>query len=717
MSFMQVSDADIKAELDSLQKSRQRFEKLNEKLVKDLEAETKKEDEWDQEIQLLERKSHDKQHSLEDQVKKLLFDWERDKKNLEIDLERLHARSDDIESELDDKLEKLEAQQEKELADLRDELARTRKGGEEAADKVLHLQEQLKAVQKEKQRVLDEVRINKAQAEDRANEGKELKKESKKLSDKIEALSKEEKELQKIDAAREESLSSIETANKQIKRLEKHALAAKSQDREISDLKRELADWEDKINTLKEDHARFKTTLKELGREQEDAVEEESGARGGRGDDSDAGVDNSEARKTERMMEELANELTKFNKQHQAEKSAIEEQIEEKNGETLRIESLIKRTEEEIKVLRDELKRIRDAARADEKERSEKLNATTNEFKQSTREIEKLRKDYARKRKEFQDMTAQLMKIKGQLQETTHSLQDGNYVHEKLIERDDKIVKEKSIYQHKLDDMKELLAETHSRLSSEREKLSSVLLELKEYTKVHDDLLAKLEEELYKETNMTESLTKDRNELVKEIKRLRWYFRPDKEAAPEAEVDPVAHEKFFERLREERMKDLHSTREKLKQARPKDRTLKELQDAFQAGLAALDDLAREDMGFELEDLNGVMTKLNMSAKQRFNMFVDFVECRVDPGIVRELGAIMEVQATKGLHPLKTAEHLMNLSKKDVKLNPDLKLRDVLLDRLALERRQRTGKDLDYCRIIILEGGEEWSEAEYKAQYG
>lgn len=40
---------------------------------------------------------------------------------------------------------------------------------------------------------------------------------------------------------------------------------------------------------------------------------------------------------------------------------------------------------------------------------------------------------------------------------------------------------------------------------------------------------------------------------------------------------------------------------------------------------------RSFVGYELEDLNSVMTRLNLSAKQRFNMFVDFVENRIDPG--------------------------------------------------------------------------------------
>lgn len=61
------------------------------------------------------------------------------------------------------------------------------------------------------------------------------------------------------------------------------------------------------------------------------------------------------------------------------------------------------------------------------------------------------------------------------------------------------------------------------------------------------------------------------------------------------------------------------------------------------------------------------------------MFVEFVENKVDPGIVREIGALLELQASPaGLHPLRTAEHLIQLSRKDCKLNTDLKVMKTLV---------------------------------------
>jgi len=39
------------------------------------------------------------------------------------------------------------------------------------------------------------------------------------------------------------------------------------------------------------------------------------------------------------------------------------------------------------------------------------------------------------------------------------------------------------------------------------------------------------------------------------------------------------------------------------------------------------------------------------------------------------------------------------------LDPNLKLRDVLLERLAFERHQRTRKDIEDSKIVILEGGD------------
>jgi len=199
--------------------------------------------------------------------------------------------------------------------------------------------------------------------------------------------------------------------------------------------------------------------------------------------------------------------------------------------------------------------------------------------------------------------------------------------------------------------------------------------------------------------------------------RYRWFFRPEEGSKPDREADPVAEDKFLQKLQEERLKELHVTRDKLKAIRPKERTLMELQEAFKAGLAALNETAREDMGFELDDLNLVMGKMKMPSKMRFNMFVDFVENKIDPGLVREVGLLLNLQMGEaGVHPLRTAEHYLMQAKKDSRQVADTKFRDALLDRLAMDRRQRTGKEFDYCKIVILEG-DEWTDEEYQRVYG
>jgi len=96
----------------------------------------------------------------------------------------------------------------------------------------------------------------------------------------------------------------------------------------------------------------------------------------------------------------------------------------------------------------------------------------------------------------------------------------------------------------------------------------------------------------------------------------------------------------------------------------------------------------------------------MPTKDRFNMFVVFVEEKIEPGIVREIGRLLTKQFKENLHPLKCAAHILNLAKRDCKLDPSLTLREVLLDRLAVERYHRTHKEPELCKIIILEGGEE-----------
>jgi len=169
-------------------------------------------------------------------------------------------------------------------------------------------------------------------------------------------------------------------------------------------------------------------------------------------------------------------------------------------------------------------------------------------------------------------------------------------------------------------------------------------------------------------------------------------------------------ERWMEQIREERLAEVKKLKENLAKVKPKELSLKELQTAFQNGMDMLDPTDKQELGAELGDLNEIMTEMSMPTKERLGMFVTFVEEKIQPGVVREIGRLLKLQSSpEGLHPLKCAGHLMHLAKRDCKMDPKLKLREVLLERLAIERYQRTkkeSKDVEYCKIIILEGGEE-----------
>jgi len=169
-------------------------------------------------------------------------------------------------------------------------------------------------------------------------------------------------------------------------------------------------------------------------------------------------------------------------------------------------------------------------------------------------------------------------------------------------------------------------------------------------------------------------------------------------------------ERWLEQVRDERFAEVKKLKENLAKVKPKELSLKELQSAFQNGMSLLAPDDREELGGELGDLNEVMNTINMPTKERLNMFVTFVEEKIQPGVVREIGRLLNIQASPaGLHPLKCAGHILTLSKRDSKMDSKLKFAEILLERLATERYQRIkkeGKDLEYCKIIILEGGEE-----------
>jgi len=257
--------------------------------------------------------------------------------------------------------------------------------------------------------------------------------------------------------------------------------------------------------------------------------------------------------------------------------------------------------------------------------------------------------------------------------------------------------------------LKSIWKNTTDSLEKTKKELSELQTQFKDFNAEKDKLQQKLEEELYSEQQKVEEFKRLRYQKEKEISKLRAHFQPsegEKSTTEGVEGDPAAFEKWLDVTREERLNEVKKLKDKLKSIKPKDRSLQELQDTFKDGLAKLEELDREELGIELEDMQVYMNDLQMPTKDRLTFFVTIVEDKIEPGIVRELSVLLKLQnAPEGLHPLRTASHILYLAKRDCRMDSTLKLRDVLLERLAFERHQRTRKDIEGSKITILEGGD------------
>jgi len=322
--------------------------------------------------------------------------------------------------------------------------------------------------------------------------------------------------------------------------------------------------------------------------------------------------------------------------------------------------------------------------------------------------MDRIKKDLQKLEKDVSDTNNDINTQKYALTTITNKVIRSEYELRNFVETEERVTSERKVLSHQYADVKVDLENTSEILEKTKQELAKLQSDFKDFNTEMDNLQQKLEEELYNEQHKVDELKRVKYQREKEISKLRAHFQPLEGEKPltEGEGDPAAYEKWLEVTREERLGEVKKLREKLKMVKPKERTLQELQEAFKESLAKLNEHDRDELGLELEDLHVYMNDLQMPTKDRFNLFVTVVEEKIDPGIVRELGVLLQLQnSTEGLHPLRTASHLIYLAKRDCRLDSNLKLRDVLLDRLAFERHQRSRKDIEDSKIIILEGGD------------
>eukprot|EP01125_Pyxidicula_operculata_P020253 TRINITY_DN7459_c0_g1_i1.p1 TRINITY_DN7459_c0_g1~~TRINITY_DN7459_c0_g1_i1.p1 ORF type:complete len:757 (-),score=190.64 TRINITY_DN7459_c0_g1_i1:161-2431(-) len=713
-SLMKVTADDLYQELEAFKKTKSRLERSNEKLSQDIEYAQQNSERWEGELKALEKKSRDTLSSLETQLQKERFDWKNEKKNLDSQLDKLLAKLDDLENDLDDQLERTQAQQDKEIQTLNEDLNKINKAADQLKITYQKLETHLRDVEDMRDNADRTSKLLKKDILASEEELNRAKIDSSKYQTKVEDLRKVEKQLSVMEEERDETQADLQSAQKMLRKLEKEIEAAKPEINQIADLKNEIEDWNTRNTKIETELEKLKNDLKylEQTREKKGLSATVSSDRPSRraGREEDTKDVSSQQRSAQREIEELEDKVKEIERQFAAKRMDIEDKIEVFVTEQKKHETRSERANEEIAQLKQEYLKVREHSMKDEAEITEKLAAVETEYKRLTRDLEAVRKELLRNSKDVEDTRSTLSEQKFTLTQTLHNIAKS----ESILSHYDTVLatmgKERRLNTEMFNMVTLELNETSEKLSNTQAHLSNLQAEYKEFQSVNERMIAKLEEEHFEEMRKSEEQTKLRWKLEKELDMMRMYFRPgvgqSSIVVDNQEDQRVAVEKWWESIREERLDELKKVRDKLKSVKPKDRSLQELQEAFQRSIGLLSPDERDDLGFELEDLNFLMNKLAIPTKDRFNLFVTLVEEKVDTGIVRELGLLFELQnSSEGLHPLRTPMHIVFLTKKDIRMDPTKKFRDALLERLVQERYQRTRKDPRKCQIVILEGGD------------
>eukprot|EP01127_Copromyxa_protea_P013746 TRINITY_DN3719_c0_g1_i1.p1 TRINITY_DN3719_c0_g1~~TRINITY_DN3719_c0_g1_i1.p1 ORF type:complete len:816 (-),score=327.85 TRINITY_DN3719_c0_g1_i1:22-2469(-) len=733
-----VTEKDIQNELEAIVKHTQRIEKNIQRLTEEEKNLIDEEDKWALELDKLEQTARTTIERLEEKTRKEQFEWTREQKIEETKLERLLQRLDNLENELDTKTDKREEKERIVLDQLNEELSNLEKGGNDSLSHLRRLQEEFQKLEesskkleekssqltREKTKVEKLLALEKAQREDFE---KQL----------TEASAKDDGSKKEL-AERDDLENSILQMQKDLKNLDKAASRNKEEQAEMDKLRAQIQETKQRNETLVQELEKVEADLKEAKSAAKQAATGGSPSETRREDgtkrkkyDTDAVEEGEEAKSEgQKQIEELEREVKRLEFEWTETKTDLEYALTDLQNAEANVKSKVDRLKEEILVLDKELSTQRDNYVKDDREKKEALRRLEEEAKNDAREIDKITKDLSKLcTKDLTSAKTTLQTRESELQVILQNIETLNFVCEFLSASETRIEKETKEINDKIERVKVTTKNTEENLKLARENLAEVNDEIREFVKKHEAIIQKFEEELYKEMNTCDALVKRRDNLRLEIRRMRAYMKKDKHVVGdegESSAEAAAKEEaFIAKLVEDRKNELNKIKSQLHQARPKEnKTLAELTEEFQK-LIAEDKERWEDIKDFIYDFHQCLKQLQVKQIVIYQALVDLLSTKVHEGVIIALTEMLQRQIEGDIKsPIATAQHLMWLAKRDVKLGlvddemfemrkrKHDKFSEALLRRLAIERNQRTKKLISYCELVILEGGEEWPENEY-----
>ena len=337
------------------------------------------------------------------------------------------------------------------------------------------------------------------------------------------------------------------------------------------------------------------------------------------------------------------------------------------------------------------------------------VSTTGKQLVEAQTEISKLQKALQKKDRDLDDLKLKFEELTTQNTNTKNTLSktdtQGKST-ERALQTTERKLKDAETKYEKSDSK---LVQTTEELRATKQALEEARTELASELKNFEATIKCLEEELYEETISKDKLAKSKAEVETELRMLQWYFAPlhDKASLRQYRQFQTLEFSFAEASRNSIKEELSNVAKTPQLAK----TLASAQKLLQSAMTNLPEDYQDDYKAELFDLTEALGRTSINTTGKWALLALLVQHKVDLGVVRELTNVTEdfgKQTAGGSHySLNAPDLVVKMALREAtNFNEDPKaVSNALLQRLAEMRAKKTKRDVEYSKIVILEGGE------------
>jgi chromosome segregation ATPase len=521
-----VSVKALQQEYAAITESKNRIEKTNERLMKELQTALENANKLDLTLKqkVVEWKRGAEKY--EDELKRLKFDKERKAKEYEAKLTILQDKMEELKSTNDMLLDKTNRQLEREIRALQNDLqeAKARRAplDDGTTDKVKFYEREIYLLEKEIERIEGEIKRSNMKLRELDNERHTLQKTAEKCQQGVQCLDDKMRQLAKLE-------NDIDALDKEYRRLQEATA-------KLPEIEAEVTKMEDMISTLKRENRQLSSKAENLEGEKRSLEREvarlrnqtssTTSSRYGSSSQSTSTPRDPVADENARKIDELTLQIKKIERDTKRQLEDL--QIEYEKAQT-EIQTLLNQLEK-YRQRSEELDKLIAKERAENKQQTD---ITKRQTQQLEKQIEVMREELTKTQKAIQkkendklEMQLQVDEMKTKLEQTQSALTKAETQFKTLQTTLENADKELRKANKELEETKELLKENEEDLAMTNRFLEECKLESAVLKTNYENIVSDLQEELYDETSQKEYLLKVNSELETEIKMLQYFFEP-----------------------------------------------------------------------------------------------------------------------------------------------------------------------------------------------